>query len=127
MNRFAFSLAIATMLVLQPGAASAGLLTPVASAGPLDADHVLRIASRQRQARSISQVPKSVQVAITPRIQALAAQNGGSPTAQLDDAEANLACGGDYSMVVWDEDDNGKPVPGTTVLYCNDGTKIPVD
>jgi hypothetical protein len=85
------------------------------------------VQAKQAQARSVSQIPKSVQVVITPKINALAAQNGGSPTAQLDDAEANLACGGDYLMVTWDEDDNGKPVPGTTVLHCQDGAKIPVD
>lgn len=68
-----------------------------------------------------------MRAAIAPKIMSLAAQNGGSPSAQLDDAEANLACGGDYSMVIWDEDDNGKPVPGTTVLICRDGTQIPVD
>ncbi len=90
-------------------------------------DSVVTVANRQRQATRISQIPRSVQIAMTPRIQQLAAANGGSGTAQLDDAEANLACGGDYLMVTWDEDKHGDPISGTTVLHCNDGGQIPVD
>jgi hypothetical protein len=116
------------MLMVSPVAAEAGSLPSFAdSAVELRTDHVLEVASRQRQARSISQIPRSVQAAIAPKVNALAVRNGGSPTAQLDDAEANLACAGDYVMVTWDEDENGKPVPGTTVLHCEDGRQIPVD
>lgn len=123
-----FRLLTTTVLLGGVAFSGAAMATPFLAAGvEVARDAAMPIADRQGRATRVNQIPRSIQAAIAPKINALAVANGGSPTAQLDDAEANLACGGDYLMVTWDEDKSGKPVPGTTVLHCLNGKEIEVD